>query len=235
MFNLEAAPINFRVIGFGRETEDAIKQLRNLGYDGLSAEVFNPELPPCVTSDDMMIILLISGQCEDAVTVSESFKEAGVLTLAVCSEGIEMPSGYVDSQTQVSAGKMSEVAKAILDIIFIPSLIAIAFNDIDNLLRNSGTFKAAEGIGSGENRMQDALTQLNSNRILSSYKNAMVCIYTNINSTQPLVMDEMQSLDDVINKLPDNINIIWGVSNDRTLTDGTVRISLITTKNIIRN
>lgn len=229
MLNIDATHINIRAIGFGQETEDAISRLRELGYNGLSVGVFNPDKPVCVTSDDMMVILLVSGQCEDAVTVSESFKEAGVLTLAICTEGIEMPIGCVDSQTNVSVSKMYATAKTILDIIFIPSLIAIAFNDIDNLLRNSGTFKAAEGIGSGENRMQDALTQLNSNRILSSYKNAMVCIYTNINSTQPLVMDEMQSLDDVINKLQDNINIIWGVSNDRTLTDGIIRVSLLMT------
>ncbi len=229
MFYLDVMPINFRAIGFGQETEDAISQLRELDYNGLSVGVFNPDQPVCVTSDDMMVILLVSGQYEDAVTVSESFKEAGVLTLAICSEGIEMPVVCADSQTKVSVNKMYAVAKAILDIIFIPSMIAIAFNDIDNLLRNSGTFKATEGIGSGENRVQDALTLLNSNRILSSYKNAMVCIYANMDSTQPLVMDEMQSLDDFINKLPDNNNIIWGVSNDRTLTDGIVRTSLLMT------
>lgn len=229
MFNLNVPPVIYRAIGIGNETEEAITQLRNLGYDGLSAEVFNPEQPPCIPPDEKVVILLVSGQYENAIKVSESFKEAGVLTIAVCTEGIEMPSGYVDSQTQVSVGKMYTVAKIILDVIFIPSMIALDFNDIDNLLRNSGNFKAAEGVGYGENRMHDALTQLNSNSILSSNKNAMVCIYANTDSTQPLVMDEIQSLVDVINKLPNNFNIIWGVSNDGTLTDGTVRISLIMT------
>ena len=229
MLNIDATPINIRAIGFGQETEDAISQLRELDYNGLSVGGFNPGQPLYVTSDDIMVILLVSGQCEDAIKCAKSFKEAGVLTIAVCTEGIEMPSEYVDSQTKVSVYKMYAVAKAILDIIFIPSMIAIAFNDIDNLLRNSGTFKADEGVGSGAYRMQDALTQFNSNSILSSYKNTMVCIYANMDSTQPLVMDEMQSLVDAINKLPDNINIIWGVSNDRSLTDGTVRLSLIMT------
>ena len=229
MFNLEAAPINFRVIGFGRETEDAIKQLRNLGYDGLSAEVFNPELPPCVTSDDMMIILLISGQCEDAVTVSESFKEAGVLTLAVCSEGIEMPFGCVDSQTQMSVGKMYTVAKTILDVIFIPSMIALDFNDIDKCLRNSTMYNAYEGIGYGENRVADAMAQLKAESMMSESQDVMLCLYYNAESTSPLVMSELQSVIEVANKLPYLTHISWGVSNDRTLSDGAVRISLVTT------
>lgn len=229
MFNLNVLSVIYRAIGIGNETEEAITQLRNLGYDGLSAEVFNPEQPPCITPDEKVVILLVSGQCEDAFLCAKSYKEAGVLTIAVCTEGIEMPSGYVDSQTQVSASKMSEVAKTILDVIFIPAMIALDFNDIDMMLRNSGTFKAAAGVGSGESRVQDALSQLTPVSILSSYKNAMVCIYANTDSTHPLVMNEMQSIVDGISKLPDNINIIWGVSNDRTLTDGTVRISQIMT------
>ena len=227
MFNLEAAPINFRVIGFGRETEDAIKQLRNLGYDGLSAEVFNPELPPCVTSDDMMIILLISGQCEDAVTVSESFKEAGVLTLAICSEGIEMPVGCVDSQINVSVNKMYAVAKIILDVIFLPSMICLAFNDIDMMLRDTGKFNAVECNGYGETRVADAMAQLKAESMMSESQNVMLCLYYNAESTSPLVMSELQSIVEVANELAEN-QFFWGVSVDSSITDDAVRISLIT-------
>lgn len=229
MFNLDAMPINFRVIGFGPETEDAITQLSNLGYNEFTAEIFNPEQTQCVTSDDRMVILLISGQSEEAVKISESFKEAGVLTLAVCTEGIEIPSGYVDSQTNVSVNKMYAVAKIILDVIFIPSMIALDFNDIDKTLRNSTIFNAIEGIGYGENRVSDAMNQLNAKCMMSESKNVMLCLYYNAESSSLLVMSELQSVIEVANKLLYLTHISWGVSNDHTLSDGAVRLTLTTT------
>lgn len=232
MLNINDTPINFRVIGFGRDTEDAITQLRELGYNKLTAEVFNPEQPPCVTSDDMMIILLVNNQYEDAVKVSESFKKAGVLTLSFCAEGIEMPIGCADSQTKVSVSNMYAVANTILDVLFAPSVTSLGFIDIDALLRNSGTFNLYEGVGFGENRVQNALVQLNSEGILSSYKKDIVCIYENPDSTQRILMSDIEILADFINEDSDNSDLFWGLFNDRTLGDGVVRISLITTTSI---
>lgn len=229
MFNLDAIPINVRVIGFGCETYDAINQLRKLDYNGLSAEVFNKDQLPSVSSDDMMFILLVSDQYEDAIKCVKLFKEAQILTLAVCTEGIEMPMGCVDSKTTVCSSKMYATAKTILDMIFLPSMICLDRNDIDVMLRDSGQFDAIECTEYGINRVGNAMNQLKAESMMSTPQNVIVSLYFNSESTSPLMMYELQSVIEVANKLPRD-NFFWTVSIDNSIADGAVRISLITTQ-----
>lgn len=122
---------------------------------------------------------------------------------------------------------MYAVAKIILDIIFLPAMICLDFNDIDMMLRDTGKFNAIEGYGYGVNRVAATMNKLKAESMISESQAVMVCLYYNSESTSPLVMSELQSMVEVDNELPEN-KFFWGVSKDNSISDDAVRISLIT-------
>lgn len=218
---------NIRIIGFGTNIENAIVQLRQLGFNSQTAKVYNPEQPPCLSDDIKMVILLLGVREEASIRIAESFKATGALTLAVCANDIKMPVGCIDSQTNAPISEMYAVTKLLLDPLISVALITLDVNDIDRALRNSGEFFLGEASGQIEDGIDDLMTDLMTKANMRKCQTFLLDIYNSPKTTQSLLRKVIEEFSNYIGQLPQNINVVWSASTDRMITEGRVRVQMI--------
>ncbi|MBQ6165920.1 MAG: cell division protein FtsZ [Muribaculaceae bacterium] len=115
-------------------------------------------------------------------------------------------------------------ARSISDLITVKGKINLDFNDVNTTLRNGGAAIISSGYGTGERRVtkaiEDALeSPLLKNRDVYGSQKILMNFYYNPNSESPLLMDEMNEIQEFMANFDQEVDVIWGMAFDNTLED----------------
>ena len=115
-------------------------------------------------------------------------------------------------------------ARSISDLITVKGKINLDFNDVNTTLRNGGAAIISSGYGSGERRVTKAIenaleSPLLKNRDVYGSRNILMNFYYNPNSNSPLLMEEMNEIQDFMANFDKEVDVIWGMAFDTTLED----------------
>ena len=117
---------------------------------------------------------------------------------------------------------LKDAVKGIAELITVNSNggIDLDFRDVETTMRNGGGAIMAMGRASGENRVERAiLNALDSPLLYGNDIGKAKRILFNIYSSDdmPIIVREMQEIDEFFDQLDPNIEVIWGISTDNQL------------------
>lgn len=183
------------------------------------------------------------------VTIPFAFE--GNLKIKQALEGVAALSEHVDAILVINNEKLKEIypdlelsnafakaddvltnaAKGIAEIITVPGYINTDFADVYSIMKDGNVAIMNTGFASGENRIskaiEDALNSplLNTNDVSGASK-VLLSLYCS--TTNQIKMEEVQQIHDFMNKVGDNVQVIWGATFDDSLGDS-VKITIIAT------
>ena len=121
--------------------------------------------------------------------------------------------------------------KCIAEIITVTGYVNVDFEDVNNVMRNSGKAIMGSGYATGENRHMLAVEQAVHSPLLddsdiTGAKNILVYITS---GTEEVKLDEVMEINEYVQDATGKVaEIIWGNGEDMTLEDG-LRVTLIAT------
>ena len=128
---------------------------------------------------------------------------------------------------------LKNAVKGISELITISSEgnINLDFRDVESTMRNGGGAIMAIGRASGKHRVEKAIKDALDSPLLhgndiSRAKRILFNIYSS--DERPIMVPEMQEIDDFFDQLDPNIDVIWGTSTDDTLGEDAKVIILAT-------
>ena len=174
--------------------------------------------------------------------VSRPFTFEGVNRTRIADEGIQCLLGKVDSLIVVSKDPLLYLrdvslrkyalyygASTISELITVPGLINLDFNDVKNTMYRAGLVWMSVGIGSGRNRAVDAAWDALVNPFLNMTPAGARVTLFNVVGGSTLRLSEVNKAAEVIKAEVDpEANIIFGVTHAPGM-DEEVRITLIAT------
>ena len=115
-------------------------------------------------------------------------------------------------------------ARSISDLITVNGKINLDFNDVNTTLRDGGAAIISSGYGTGERRVTKAIenaleSPLLKNRDVYGSKRILMNFYYNPNSEAPLLMEEMNEIQEFMANFDQEVDVIWGIAFDNTLED----------------
>ncbi|MEG0875074.1 MAG: cell division protein FtsZ [Clostridiales bacterium] len=141
----------------------------------------------------------------------------------------------VDSRTPMteSFGIVNDVLhqgiQSITDLISLPALINLDFNDVKSVMKDAGSALMGIGIARGENRAVDAATAAISSPLLEASIHGAQGVILNITGCVNLSLFEVNEAAKIVEEAADkDANIIFGAAVDETLDDE-VRVIVIAT------
>lgn len=128
---------------------------------------------------------------------------------------------------------LTTAVRSICDPITVKNRLCIDFNDINWILRKSGSAMNISGFASGNRRVTKALENALDSPLLKdcdifSSKKMMMNFYYNPDSEDPLRMDEMGEIQEFIENFDKEMDVIWGMAYDSTLEDQ-VKVTILAT------
>ena len=148
-----------------------------------------------------------------------------------------LTSFYPDLTVNNAFAKVDDVlliaAKSIAELITLESVINVDFNDVNTILRKSGTAIIGSGMAEGENRAKDAAEAAVTSPLLdtnSVHGAGKVLFFVSYSHQNELTMNELKTITDVLSNRTCNMKekLIWGHGYDDTLGDK-VRVTVIAT------
>lgn len=126
---------------------------------------------------------------------------------------------------------LSDATKSISELITVEGDINLDFCDVESTLRGGGGAIMAMGRGEGEHRVEKSVVDaLDSPLIygndIDKAKRILLNIYTS--KEHPLLVSEMNEIDQFMDALDPNIDVIWGVSNDNSLGEN-AKVTILAT------
>ena len=115
-------------------------------------------------------------------------------------------------------------ARSISDLITVKGKINLDFNDVNTTLRDGGAAIISSGFGSGERRVTKAIenaleSPLLKNRDVYGSQRILMNFYYNPNSESPLLMEEMNEIQEFMANFDPEVDVIWGMAYDNTLEE----------------
>ena len=109
--------------------------------------------------------------------------------------------------------------------------IDLDFRDVETTMRNGGGAIMATGKASGEKRVERAILNAIDSPLLygndiGKAKRILFNIYSS--DEAPIMVPEMQEIDDFFDQLDPNIEVIWGISTDASL-GGDAKVTILAT------
>lgn len=128
---------------------------------------------------------------------------------------------------------LKDAVKGISELITVNSNggIDLDFRDVETTTRSGGGAIMATGRARGEHRVEKAIVDaLDSPLLFGSDIGKAKRILFNIYSSDdaPVIVREMQEIDDFFSQLDPNIDVIWGISTDNTLGED-VKVTILAT------
>lgn len=130
---------------------------------------------------------------------------------------------------------LSVAAKSIAEIITVHGQINLDFNDVKTVLKDGGVAIMSTGYGEGDGRVKraidDALNSplLNDNDVFNSKKILLsISFHSDDGAHKGLMIDEMNDVNDFMEKFGTDYELKWGVANDPTLGDK-VKVTILAT------
>ena len=126
---------------------------------------------------------------------------------------------------------LATAAKSIAEIITIHGHVNLDFADVNTTLKEGGVAIMSRGVGSGEDRINEAIKDalhsplLNNNDVFSAKK---ILVNISYSETAPLMMEEMNAFHEFMSKFGTEIEVIWGAAVEEELGED-VKITLLAT------
>ena len=128
---------------------------------------------------------------------------------------------------------LTTATKSIAEIITARGTINLDFRDVSKVLKNGGVAIMSYGIDKGEQRLASAFEKalhsplLNNNDIYNS-KKILFNIYYNPNF--PMKVGEIEEVNTFMTRFTEEeIEVIWGISKDYNLDEGSVKVTVLAT------
>ncbi len=141
----------------------------------------------------------------------------------------------IDSRTpmveafSVADDVLRQGIQSISDLIGMPALINLDFNDVKSVMKDAGSALMGIGIGKGENRAVDAATAAISSPLLETSIHGAQGVILNITGCSNLTLFEVNEAAGIIEQAADkDANIIFGAAIDDNMEDE-VRVIVIAT------
>lgn len=125
---------------------------------------------------------------------------------------------------------LSNAAKGISEIIHLPGVINLDFNDVETTLKAGGVAIISTGYGTGEGRLKRAIDDalksplLNNNNVYKA-KRILINVYSSIEN--PLTTEELKGMSEFTSTLNPDFENIWGYSEKQELESGTVAVTIL--------
>lgn len=126
---------------------------------------------------------------------------------------------------------LATAARSIAEIITIHGHVNLDFADVNTTLKDGGVAIMSRGMGSGVNRINDAINDalnsplLNNNDVFNAKK---ILINISCGEENDLRMEEMNAFHEFMSKFGRDIEVIWGVAREDGLGEN-VKITLLAT------
>ena len=131
---------------------------------------------------------------------------------------------------QMADGVLRQGIQGIADMINLPGLINVDFADVRTVMQRSGSALMSIGIGSGENRMVDAVREAVNSPLLEVSINGARSVLLNVTGGEDVGLQEVQDAASLIEgAVAADANIIWGLLLDPNFPRGQVKVTLIAT------
>ena len=187
--------------------------------------------------------------------VTIPFKFEGAKKIDQALDGVEEMSKHVDALLVINNERLRQIypdldvldafgkaddtlsiaAKSIAEIITVHGLINLDFNDVKTVLKDGGVAIMSTGYGEGEGRVkkaiEDALNSplLNDNDIFNSKKILLSIAFSNEKKdNKGLTMDEMNDVNDFMEKFAADFELKWGLAVDPEL-GSKVKVTVLAT------
>ena len=192
-------------------------------------------------------------QESDALTVgvvTRPFAFEGSARARVADEGIQDLGERVDTLVVIPNDRLLNVADAkstiseafaladdvlrqaiqgVSDLITMPGLINLDFNDVRAVMTQAGTALMAMGEGQGETRATDAITQALNSPLLDTSMDGARGVLLNFTGGSDMTLYEVNEAAEIVSKTADpNANIIFGTVVDESL-EGRIHVTVIAT------
>ena len=192
-------------------------------------------------------------QESDALTVgvvTRPFAFEGTARQRVADDGIQDLGERVDTLVVIPNDRLLNVADAkstiseafaladdvlrqaiqgVSDLITMPGLINLDFNDVRAVMTDAGTALMAMGEGQGETRATDAITQALNSPLLDTSMDGARGVLLNFTGGSDMTLYEVNEAAEIVAKTADpNANIIFGTVVDESL-EGRIHVTVIAT------
>jgi len=142
----------------------------------------------------------------------------------------------VDKETSVLSAfwlcdeVLREAVQGISDLIIFPGIINVDFSHLKAIMKNSGPALFGIGYGRGENRVEEAVNSAINSPLLDFSIQGAKGVLFNVSGGKDLSLDEINSIANIITKsVNSRAKIIFGAVNDKRLTDGEIKLTVIAT------
>ena len=175
--------------------------------------------------------------------VTIPFKFEGNRKIDQALDGVEEMAKHVDALLVINNERLREIypdftvlkafkkaddtlsiaAKSISEIITLHGLINLDFNDVKTVLKDGGVAIMSTGYGEGEGRVKKAIDDalnsplLNDNDVFNSKKILLNISFASDSPEDGLMMDEMNDVNDFMEKFGEDFEIKWGLALDPEL------------------
>ena len=187
--------------------------------------------------------------------VTIPFRFEGIKKIDQALDGVEEVSKHVDALLVINNERLRQIypdlavldafgkaddtlsvaAKSIAEIITVHGLINLDFNDVKTVLKDGGVAIMSTGYGEGEGRVKKAIDDalnsplLNDNDIFNSKKILLSIAFASEKKDNPgLTMDEMNDVNDFMEKFGDDFELKWGLAIDPEL-GSKVKVTVLAT------
>lgn len=130
---------------------------------------------------------------------------------------------------------LSVAAKSIAEIITVHGQINLDFNDVKTVLKDGGVAIMSTGYGEGDGRVKKAIDDalnsplLNDNDVFNSKRVLLsISFHSDDGGHKGLMIDEMNDVNDFMEKFGTDYELKWGVANDPTLGEK-VKVTILAT------
>lgn len=144
---------------------------------------------------------------------------------AYARRGVSMLQGF-----QIADSVLRQGIQGVADLITKPGIVNVDFADVRTVLENSGEALMSIGVGSGENRIQQAIDAAMSSPLLDMEIRGAKRVLLNIACGEDLRMQEVAEAAGIIESTVDEeAKIIWGTTVDPNFPPDQVKLTLLAT------
>ena len=127
---------------------------------------------------------------------------------------------------------LTYAAKGIAEIVTKRGYMNVDFADVNTVMRDGGVATMGTGVGKGEKRVLNAIEEavksplLNKDDVSSCQR---ILFYFYCSKKKPVGMEETKQIDEFMDRMSDDIEVIWGVEFDESIAEDEVKVTIIAT------
>lgn len=238
--------------------EESIEDIRKMLNDGTKMAFITAGMGGGTGTGAAPVIARVSKELGILTVgiVTIPFRFEGDRKIDQALDGVEEMSKHVDALLVINNERLREIypdlklldafgkaddtlsvaAKSIAEIITVHGIINLDFNDVKTVLKDGGVAIMSTGYGEGEGRLKQAIDDalnsplLNDDNIYNSKKILLWICFSDEkdNNKEPLTMEEMNDVNDFMNRFGSEFELKWGVAVDPELGNK-VKVTILAT------